>query len=294
MENEFYGNNALYEYIAKASPNNFLFYIDTISFMIVVDSKNYMPIFIIVDDRGPNIDSIYKNTCASYLKYISNILNIPFVWIQYHPETKIDNDTNVNILYYSPNSPQTHKKREAMPIKEIKEILKSDNINVEIRPKGYTKHVKKEYNDRPSSNFHLWQRDYLETGGFIIDIDLIRINPENKQILSIHELKRSYMEFDSWLPYGNDKKNYYALANLCAILHIKFSVIFNYKSKYPNEYDDISKLKIYNVYHKIGCDYKNNSLLFALAAIETPEQFVNNQVTTALQEAPIYPSMRSI
>ena len=71
MSNDFYGNNALYKYIAEVSPNNFAFYIDAISLMIVVNPQTNEPQFIIVDDRYNVSDTIYRNKCLNVIKNLS-------------------------------------------------------------------------------------------------------------------------------------------------------------------------------------------------------------------------------
>ena len=292
---DFYGeNNALYEFIKINSPDNFAFYENTLSLMLVVDYRTLDVKFVLLDDRsGTSLLPQYKSTCAKIAKEFCNTLNVPGVWVNYDDSNELKNDSNVGIAIYNKSIGSWTKHN--CEIQNIKNLLDKQGVHIEIRTSP--KFVSKAFNSKPSSNFHMWQRDYMDTNGFIIDIDLVRYDTKNNKILAIYELKRSYTSFVSWLPYDADKQNYYATSKLCEALKIRFDVLFNHqdKAKDGSVTDDLSMIKVFNVFHKIGRPYnEQNTLLVVLTTIEDPESFVDNNKTQALKDNPFYPPFRSL
>ncbi len=78
----------------------------------------------------------------------------------------------------------------------------------------------------------------------VTDIDLLRVNSSSVPT-EIIELKRSRVSLDMWLPYERDYHNFFLLSNLANMTGCKMYIVYNKKNSNV-EYEDISKLKIFN------------------------------------------------
>ncbi len=100
----------------------------------------------------------------------------------------------------------------------------------------------KAINDRESSVYHKWQRAML--GNITVsDIDLIPV--QNQQMQCIMELKRSYIDIQSWRPFDKDKANFRLLHNLCTKARLGFVIAYNVRHKEPKFFDDPSRIKLF-------------------------------------------------
>lgn len=103
----------------------------------------------------------------------------------------------------------------------------------------------KQVNDRPSSSFHLWQRIHMGTSIVAADLDLMRM--EGERFDTLYELKRSFQSLEAWTPYGADRVNYLAQLQLARRAGAKFQTVYNVRHTKPSFFDDVSRLKIYDM-----------------------------------------------
>lgn len=102
--------------------------------------------------------------------------------------------------------------------------------------------VSKAVNDKTSSAYHDWQRNNL--GAIrVTDLDLLRVI--NAEIVEIVELKRSFSNLDQWQPYKVDYPNFNAIANLCVLSGVRFTIAYNVRTKNPL-HDDPSRLSLFS------------------------------------------------
>ena len=69
---------------------------------------------------------------------------------------------------------------------------------------------------------------------------------ENNIPTEIFELKRSYIDIESWSPFKQDYNNFRLLSNLALLTNLKFKIIYYVRQKNP-WVEDISKIKVFNV-----------------------------------------------
>ena len=106
----------------------------------------------------------------------------------------------------------------------------------------------KSINDKSSSPYHDWQRFHMGDSVIVSDVDLIRYYAGELQ--EIIELKRSYIDVESWEPYKRDYKNFILLSKLARKRKLDFFIVYNHRTKVPF-YDDVSKLKIFEFDHRM-------------------------------------------
>jgi hypothetical protein len=104
--------------------------------------------------------------------------------------------------------------------------------------------TRKEINSASSSPYHLWQRQNL--GNIkVSDIDLIQVDSNTQEIVSVIELKRSYIALDKWKPFEADFPNFNLLAKLCKNASAKLLIVYNVRHKVPKVFDNISLLTVF-------------------------------------------------
>ena len=326
-DTEKYSENKLYEHIKEHTKDKFLFYYNEISLMFVVSGENNFRTtkyscdkikYILLDDRsiGCNIPDEYKQSCISVAETFAKKLSIPIIHVEYRNDIlTFDENSYVNIRLYNAKNNTTEMDKttwdtyENYLIFQLDKLLNKyniecsviENINNEIKNDGGDT---KPINSKPSSAFHIWQRDCLDMKGFIVDIDLIRYRLVNgkKTMAGFYELKRSHTDFDSWIPYVNDRFNYLAYAKLSELLNLKFETIFygqdylsgSKKSNNLKYKDNISRIKIFDIYHKVGTDYSSHNLLIRLKTIEPLEKFLDDVQTTSFKDSVVNPDYRSM
>lgn len=100
----------------------------------------------------------------------------------------------------------------------------------------------KAINDKESSAYHKWQRASL--GNITVsDIDLVRI--DNRKMVAILELKRSFKSLNDWSPYQADYPNFRLINNVCVRAGLGFVIAYNVRHTKPVFHDDPSQIKLY-------------------------------------------------
>ncbi len=104
----------------------------------------------------------------------------------------------------------------------------------------------KKINKNPSSSFHLWQRKNL---GNITAIDIDLLHFDDSRVDTIYELKRSKVPLNKWDPtmFEIDRSDYCAELMLAQRAGADFKTIYNVRHLEPAFFDDISRLKIYDM-----------------------------------------------
>lgn len=264
--NTFYKNDFLDILKENKEKHCFKLLSKDVSIIIIFNSDNIAKCLITESYSKEEYFSEEEKDSIYIARQIENKLSIPSFFIKYSQE---ELDTDSEVIFNKTNLKQISK----LKLKDIfQEINKETEINFEI---VNTKKVKKEINDKFSTPFHKWQRDYLKYNGFPVDLDLAYSSNENNNIKlnAIVELKRSYIT--NWLPYKNDIKNYLALSKFSDNMEIDFLLIFIQQIKNNEEvYDDYNQIYIYNIFHKIG-KYKEDSILFSLKDYLSLEELLN-------------------
>lgn len=265
---EYYGtDNELYNFIkSKKHIDWFLLYENSISLLVAANDDNY-PNFLLVEDRSVNVDASYIAKCETIVLSLAKQLNVCAFWLKYTQDVCITSDTIVSIKTCDETS---WSETQECPLRTLANIV-NDKTGLQTTVSEIPKQVSKAYNDKPSSNFHEWQRDYWISCGYIVDIDLIRTGWAN-QISHIYELKRSHDAIEKWVPYRDDTKNYLVIAHICDKIGAKFIVVYN-------KMGNIDILKLFDVYHRVGSKYNEHTLLIRLVGIENPHSFIGSKTT---------------
>lgn len=235
-----YENNGVCQYLSGKANDIFLTDL-TKSMIIIADKKTQTPLTLVLDDRVDNIDSDIdekENETIEIGKCISDKSRLPFFIIRYvDGEDNSFNERDLMVGRYVPGE-NTDVEYVKSDIQYFVNNLTQCGIPASLENRS----PQKEKNDKLSSDFHLWQRECLRVGIFT-DIDMIRYDKENREILRIYELKRSKESFEEWKPYYKEIFNYRILANFCELLSIQFYIVFNGQKKKN------SKIKILNKYY---------------------------------------------
>ena len=106
-------------------------------------------------------------------------------------------------------------------------------------PKGGTKKL---INDASSSAFHKWQRQNL--GAITVsDLDLFRTKTSFHHAEFI-ELKRSYIDVESWRPFRADFPNFLLMNSVARRCGVALTIAYNVRHKNPLN-DDPSVISLF-------------------------------------------------
>lgn len=227
----YYNDNAIYKKLRNYNSEKFIWVSGNAWLLIYGDQYSTPKLLAFVTTKT----FCHQNLYSKHIKIItlSRKLNIPFLNISFDDES--DNIEYVRIQDNSSN--EWHD----ITLQKLKDIFKSFGIPVNNNP------CYKAVNDKQSSAYHDWQRNNL--GSITVsDIDLMRVNGD--KIEEIIELKRSYYEFDKWLPFSNDYPNFNLTLNLCNKVEIpKFTILYNIRKKNPFE-DRPDPVMLFNYHNK--------------------------------------------
>lgn len=298
-----YDDNGLCTYLINhANSHTISFYDSSKSLLIISNKVTNEPILLLWDNRvteeeyksfeASNYESkVYQISCE-----LADRINLPLVLIRYVDMKLMTSDTIVQFVSRDPDTEISEKyirdNIEEQKIKYLVDYITSKGQKAEL----INKIPKKTQNDKLSSAFHIWQRTCMKVGIFT-DIDLIRI-VDNK-IQGIIELKRSINQLKYWKPYSADFFNYVMLMKFCDKAGIGLNIVFNHQisekqfNQIPNSpiktdyyykviknngevvYDDISNLKIFELYHSTGLYNKCNVIPYPIGE-ETIGDFIDN------------------
>lgn len=221
-----YTGNKIYEYIDNNALTRFVTFTDKEWLLIYGNQSNnpQLMVFAIecnsLDEELPQ--KIKDNVNISFR--LSKQVELPFCIIQFS-----NSSDNIELYWDSEWLSTTFEK--------LTEIFNYYGLVA-------SNAISKDINQYSSSRFHDWQRRTL--GNIkVTDLDLLEIN-QDKSVVRIYELKRSYIPLDNWLPYQQDFVNFQLIWDTVRNSSIGFYLLYNpfYKNGY-NRVDDISKLKVF-------------------------------------------------
>ena len=227
----YYNDNAIYKKLRDCNSEKFIWVSGNAWLLIYGNQYSIPKLLVFVTTKTFCNQGFYQK--HKKIIALSKKLDIPFLNISFDDESEHINHVKI----------QDDLLREwrDISLQELKDIFKSFGVPVNNNS------CYKAVNDKKSSAYHDWQRNNL--GNITVsDIDLMRVN--GNVIEEIIELKRSYYEFDKWLPFSNDYPNFNLTLNLCNKVEIsKFTILYNIRKKYPFE-DKPDPVMLFNYYNK--------------------------------------------
>ena len=237
MENKYYKTNALYEYIKDHNIQH-LEYVAGNLWMLIYGDSQCDP-HLLVTASGVPQDEIYSELSKEEKRIHNRMIQlykrtkIPSIFIRF----AINTDSIDEVLLFN-------KEHKFVPytMDKLTEIFA--HFGLPTAPYKSSK-TAKYLNDKTSSAYHKWQRDNLGRDLKVSDFDLLKVDKDGN-IEEVYELKRSYYSLDRWKPFQDDYNNFRLLLKLLSKDNIKLKIVYNVRTKNPF-FDDISKLKIFNV-----------------------------------------------
>ncbi|MBL7911664.1 MAG: hypothetical protein JNJ41_11460 [Bacteroidia bacterium] len=229
---DYYKSNALYEHLTNINNPKFTFCSGNIWQLVYGDSNsNPKLLVLLIGIKQSEIGGLFDPNQSAYrnLKYVSDNSKIPLIVVQFIND--VPEIENVYVL-------KDDHHFISISLIELTEIFKNNGLP--IKASSTAKYL----NDKSSSAYHNWQRNSLGYNITVTDIDLWEI--QNLIPQSVFELKRSYINMESWKPYTDDYANFRLLANLVIPIGIGFKIIYNKRIKIPFT-DIIDPLKIFDV-----------------------------------------------
>lgn len=235
MSKKYYQTNAIYKYIIDNEISNYVFSGENI-WMLLYGDSSYVPKLLLVvsatDEKSYNeksfsVEEKRAMEIASRLARKAGIENkvMRYSW----------DDSVLKKVQYMDY--QTERISE-IDINQLKQLFVRCDLEIK------TADVHKKINDRASSPYQEWQRDNLGNLISVIDLDLLKLNSDG-DVITLYELKRSYIELEKWQPFVNDYPNFILQSNFCAKIGCEFRIVYNRRIKDPFS-DDISELKIFS------------------------------------------------
>ncbi len=264
---DIYENNGVCQYLEKKGHNIFLTDL-TRSMLIIAEKDTQKPIALVLDDRTDDYKKPIEESEEETInigKSISNKSGLPFFIVRYvDNEQSLFNTRALLVGFYNSSIDEVEYKEAN--IDYFVQLLNNNGI----RAKYENRTPQKKKNDKLSSDFHYWQREYLNVGIFS-DIDMIRYDRDKKEITRLYELKRAKEPFEEWKPYYKEFFNYKILANMCEMLGVQLYIVFNgqkkagqrtrrslnyyykvVKSDGEEFYDDVMELRIFKMCKPVG------------------------------------------
>lgn len=233
----YYNSNALYDYIKQNNIGNFEF-VSGNMWQLVYGDTHCNPILLVLVSavKQQNLFSALsqqESNAFRRLQQIGQLRNIPVLFIRF----AVDIDSIDSVVILESNN------LKSVTMIELTSLFAQYGLPIN---EGRSIETTKYLNTKTSSAYHTWQRSTLGNGLKVSDIDLFRINPFDKSIITVYELKRSFIDLNDWQPYVVDYNNFKLLSNLFNPLGIDFKIVYNVRHKNPWR-DDISNLKLFNV-----------------------------------------------
>ena len=105
--------------------------------------------------------------------------------------------------------------------------------------------VTKAINRQSSSSFHEWQRATLGSEITVSDVDLLRVDPEDR-VAEVVEIKRSNIPLAQWSPFRDDYDNFRLVGGLADANRVPFTISYHLYAGLPRV-DDPSRLSLWRV-----------------------------------------------
>lgn len=255
---KYYIGNNIYSFIEKV--NSFHFTREHF-WPLIYGDRNIEPKVIIALSAYNSSDyhstslTPYEERMIFYIKQLSERTSVPWIYVRF------DKDATVlqNVITYDGKGNLI-----CIDLNEYCSFLQTFGLPCS----NYYEHkATKEFNTGgPSNVYQIWQ---MKNGNGIVssDIDLWRTD-ENGIIKSVFELKRSFIELESWIPYEADYNNFILVKKLLAKASIVFYIVYNHRINNPY-FDDIHKLKVFKV------NWFNSTLSFEKPILFTLDDFFN-------------------
>lgn len=211
----YYTTNAIYEELSKIQ-HNFLWASGN-SWTLIYGNKIDIEPKIIAFVQGYSWP--YNQLLIDAVANISDLVKIPILYIKFDDTAKSVQTVDI----WDARS----QKYNSIPLNELKKIFHLNGLN--IADGSCDKYL----NSEKSSAYHAWQRESLGNKIVVSDLDLIRIDPQNKIVIEICELKRSFYSLSEWKPYSDDYINFNLLYNMIKNSTIAFKIVYNQRTKNP-------------------------------------------------------------
>ena len=234
MDTGYYVGNAFYDYVDKHF-NNFAYAKENIWLLVYGNSRCEPKLIIVLsalerkaylqNQTSPEEDSIIK-----YAKQISEKSGVPWVYVSFIKDEKELTKTKICC-------PSLNFSFKELTPDQLADVYRGFGLFIVEKESGKT--INKQY----SNVYQKWQMKigYGLTGS---DIDIMKL--KNDTIVSVYELKRSFINIEKWKPYPADFHNFILLSKLFNKCGIAFYIVYNHRQEKPF-FDDISKLKVYKI-----------------------------------------------
>lgn len=253
MPMNYYEGNGICQYLGSCKEGEKFFWPKARLWLLVYGDENSNPkVLTVASERKLGAKAVYEEQEAAHMaQQIVQGTGIPVNFVRFDP------DRDVQTFQYCEPEMNSMLKLSA-------EGLKDRFSQYGLKMNEKTAH--KSINDKSSSLFHDWQRKSMGDSVTVADIDLIR--HKDNEPTEIIELKRSYIEIETWEPYQRDYKNFILLSKLARKRNLKFYIVYNRRIKEPF-FDDVSTLKIFEFDSGVqpNCQFKG---------LKTIEQFAEN------------------
>lgn len=235
----YYNGNELYRYLVEQKLTDRYFWVAGDMWMLLYSDSDGRPIllcFVCRVDCEEELDRpVTAEECRAFRRFrcLADQTGLPLISLRFAEESEHPCKT-FRFKAYGEGVP-SRRISSAELLKRLKEL------GLPLRAAEAEKPV----NDKPSSSFHLWQRIHMGSRVTATDLDLLRFHGD--KVETLYELKRSYKSLDEWEPYPEDRANYRAGACFAGMLGVNYRVVYNVRHTRPEYYDDISRLKVYDM-----------------------------------------------
>jgi hypothetical protein len=226
-----YTTNAIYERLKRTQDLVYRYlFIENNNWVLIYGSEQNLPQLILIASANlPALDcplTAFELSCISIL----GALNVPLRLLRFN-EGRFQDGVSIS-------------NRENTGV----EIIATDRLHAELfahynlplDPRAATKPV----NDATSSDFHVWQRNFLSGRLKVADVDLIEYDNEN-HIRRLFELKRSYIALGTWQPYPADYPNF-VLIRRTFPLEIPIYILYNLYTRTPRV-ENITNIRVFRI-----------------------------------------------
>jgi hypothetical protein len=230
----YYKSNALYEKIKEMGLTHFKF-VSGDAWQLIYGDEASNPLLLVFAKGTVLVEyneklSEQDEDAINLLSYVSDRTGLPLIIIKFR--TDLATIQEVSFAY-------SDLKFQKISLKSLTALYGKYGLPVSNTP------TDKYLNDTTSSAYHNWQRQNLGRDLTVSDIDLWRIDEDEKPEI-IFELKRSYYSLERWKPFTDDYNNFRLISNLCNKASLNFKIAYNVRTKNPF-HDDISKIKLFEV-----------------------------------------------
>ena len=250
----YYKGNAIYNELIKRSVDHYKFVTGN-AWQLIYGDANCNPLLLVYafgvesNKFGQTISNKNREG-IDFLTRFSEISGVPFIAVQFKTDA-----SEVDGCLISKDG-LNYQSKSMVDLAKI-----FSHFGLPISNNSTAKYL----NDKTSSAYHQWQRNSLGSALIVSDVDLYKVNSENKPT-TLYELKRSYLSIEKWEPFKADYNNFRLVSNFCNMVGLEFQVVYNVRHKNPF-FDDPSKLKLFKV------NFKNNPSVI-LDKVMTFDEFI--------------------